>query len=397
MRTTLYTILWWLSSIATPLLAQTDTVTIDSLMVDTLQLQQTIHYSYRYNKGQRQTNYIQETQYDTNGFVINQERDYYQASDTGDVIHRHYTLEYNPNTLRGFYQTEQLALGKKAYSIQKTTFRNYDRSSNKRYWVKTQKPNSQQLLRQVRYEYDKNGFLIGKEASNYATKPTSISTEKVTRNAAGNMLTWVSYDDDGDTKTQARSFSASYLEDSLLLRSEDQLYFNSTTVINKYDKNRQLKKTEKLVGNRSTKGKIKYNNETVILYKEGRPYKLTEKNFKKKVRTIIYTYEGSEEIHAVVTPEKSYTERIITSYHQQFPDLPIQRVETNEGEAFLTETWTYEDSTGHLLSHTVVEQRKNGKDWKNEEQYNEQGDIITKRLFVDNALKTEEIYQHIYQ
>ena len=396
MRTALYTLLCWFSS-SILLSAQTDSLVTDSLNIDTLQLQQTIHYSYRYNKGVQQINYLQKIQYDTNGLVIRQERDYYQATDKDPVINRHYLFEYNPNTLRGSYQTEQLAIGKKAYSIQKTTFRNYDRTSNKRYWVKTQQPNSQQLLRQVRYEYDKNGYLIGKESSNYQTKPTSTSTEKVTRNAVGNMLTWVSHDDDGDTKTQARSFTASYLEDSLLLRSEDQLYFNSTIVINKYDKNRQLKKTEKLVGNRSTKGKIKYNNETVTVYKEGRPYKLTEKNFKKKVRTITYNYSDNEETQAVVTSDKSYTERIVVTYHAQFPKLPIQRTETQEGAPFLTETWTYNDSTGQLLSHIVVEQRKNGKDWKNEEQYNEQGDLIAKRLFVDNILKTEEIYEHTYQ
>lgn len=400
MKTFLYTFFCWIIT-TTPLFAQMDSlaldsVRIDTVFVDTFQLQQTVQHNYRYNNGQRQTSFVQTTKYDTNDFVIQQERYYYKSMDTGAVINRHYIFEYNPNSLLGSYYTEQLAIGNQAYSIQKTTFKNYDRTSNKRYWVKTQKPNSKQLLRQVRYEYDKNGFLIGKEASDYTTNPASRSIEKVTRNDAGNMLTWVSYDDDGDTKTQARTFNASYLEDTLLLRSDDQLYYNYTTVINKYDKKRQLKKTDKKIGNYSTNGKVKYNNETKIIYKEGRPYKLTEKNFKKKVRAITYAYQPNEEIQYVVTPEKSYTERIVRTPHPTLPNLFIKRTETKEGEPFVTELWTY-DSTGHLLNHTVLEKRSNGKDWKNEEQYNEHGDIIAKRLFVGNALKTEEIFEHTYR
>ena len=242
-----------------------------------------------------------------------------------------------------------------------------------------------------------DGFMVGKESSNYETNPTSISSEKVTRNKAGNMLTWVSFDDDGDSKTQARSFSASYLDDTLLLRSDDQLYYNYTTVINKYNKNRQLTKTEKKVGSRSTKGKVKYNNETTTIYKDGRPYKLTEKNFKKKVRTITYTYQDNRELQYVVTPEKNYTEQVVVEYHEQFPNLPIKKTSTKEGAPFLTETWIYEDSTGHLLGHIVIEQRDNNKDWKNEEQYNDQGDVILKRFYVGDGLRTEEVYEHVYQ
>lgn len=388
----------WMSGATISLFAQTiDTIDIDSLLVDTLQLIQTTHYNYHYNNGQRQISYIQKTKYDTNGIIIHQKRDFYQKSDTGAVINRHYLLEYNPNTLHGFYQTEKLALGNQAYSIQKTTFKNYNRSSNKRYWVKTQKPNSNNLLRQVRYDYDNNGYMIKKEANNYETNPTSSSIEKVTRNAAGNMLTWVSYDDDGDTKTQARSFSASYLDDTLLLRSDDQLYYNHTTVINKYTRKRQLKKTHKRVGSHSTKGKIKYNNETIIIYKKGQSHKLIEKSFKKKVKTIIYAYLPNEEIQHVTTPKKSYTERQHTVYHDQFTDFPIKRTETKEGAPFLTETWIYEDNTGQLLSHIMTEKRSNGKDWKKEVLYNEQGDIITKRFFVGNVLKIEEVYDHLYQ
>lgn len=400
MKTILYTFFCWIMT-ALSLLAQTDSlaansVSIDTVLVDIFQLQQTIQHNYRYDNGERQTSFIQTTKYDTNDFVIQQERYYYQSTDTGAVINRHYIFEYNPNSLLGSYYNEQLAIGNKAYSIQKTTFKNYDRTSNKRYWVKTQKPNSTQLLRQVRYEYDKNGFLIGKEASDYTTSPTNRSIEKVTRNAAGNMLTWVSYDDDGDTKTQARSFEASYLEDTLLLRSDDQLYYNYTTVINKYDKKRQLKKTDKKIGNYNTNGKVKYNNETVIIYKEGRPHKLTEKNFKKKVRTIAYAYQPNEEIQYVVTPKKSYTERIVKTPHPTLPNLFIKRTETKEGAPFVTELWTY-DSTGHLLNHTVLEKRSNAKDWKNEEEYNEHGDMVAKRFFVGGVLKTEEIFEHTYR
>lgn len=400
MKTHLYPLIWLVSSLTCPLLAQMDSLPVDSLVVDTLQLQQTIHDNYSYFTSEtgriRQTNYKQTTEYDSNGVVIRQQRNHFQPPNE-EVITRRYLLEYNPNTLRGFYQTEQLPVGNKPHSIKKTTFKNYDRASNKRYWVKTQKPNSTQLLRQVRYEYDKNGYLIGKESTNYATKPTSISSEKVTRNAAGNMLTWLSYDDDGDTKTQARSFSASYLHDTLLLRSDDQLYFNYTTVINQYDKNGQLKKTDKRVGSRSTKGKVKYNNETITIYKEGRPYKLTEKNFKKKVRTITYAYQANEETQQVVTPEKSYTERITTTYSAQFPDLLLERTATKEGQPFLTETWVYKDSSRQLVKHIVLEKRDNGKDWKNVERYNEHGAIMNKKLFVGGNLTTEDKYLHIYK
>ncbi len=386
-----------ISSIALPSFAQVDSTVMDSVALPPLTIKQSTHYSYRYLKGVRKTNYIQVSQRDTSGIVVRQERDYYISVDTGEAINRHYLLEYNPNTLQGFYQTEQLAIKDKPYSIKKTTFKNYDRRSNKRYWVKTQQPNSQQLFHQVRYEYDNNGYLIGKETTRYGTTPTSTSTEKVTRNAAGNMLTWVSFDDDGDTKTQARSFKASYLHDTLLLRSDDQLYYNHSTVINQYDKNGQLKKTEKKVGNASTNGTVKYNNETLLLYKEGRPYKLTEKNFKKKVKTITYEYDGATEIQQVVTPDKSYTDRIIVTYHEQFPELITKRTETKEGEAFLTEEWRYEDSTQQLLQHTITELRDNGKHWRTEEQYNEQGDVLVKRFFVGGVLTTEDRYTYIYQ
>jgi hypothetical protein len=388
-----------------PLAAQVDSTALDSTVVeDTLQMRQSIHYNYRFVNGQQQTSYIQTTQYDTNGLVVRQERDYYTLLDTGETINRQYLLEYNPNTLKGYYQTEKLPLNGQPYSIQKTTFKNYDRTSNKRYWVKIQQPNSTQLLRQIRYEYDNNGFLIRKETSNYDTQPTSTNLEKVTRNKAGNMLTWVSEDDDGDTKTQARSFKADYLNDTLLLRSDDQLFYNHTTVINQYDRNGQLKKAEKKVGNTSTKGKVKYNTEILTLYKDGKPYKLTEKNFKKKSKTITYSYGPQFEVQQVVAPEKSYTDSIFTQILVEGADDPANNKHgksirhTRDGQLLEQETWLYWQNTEQPASHTFVEVRNDGDVWTTKETYNKYGDIVTKSVLVNNKKYiSKEVYEYVYE
>ena len=85
-------------ALGVPLSAQIDSLAVDTTVVeDTLQLRSSKHYNYRFLNGQQQTSYIQTTQYDTNGLVVHQERDYYMQLDTGETVHRRYLLEYNPN------------------------------------------------------------------------------------------------------------------------------------------------------------------------------------------------------------------------------------------------------------------------------------------------------------
>ena len=383
--------------------AQTDSTAMttnpdsSTLLLDTNRVAYRQITAYLYQAGSREKQYVKRSWLDTNGVVTQQERTHYTPSDTGAVRSKYYTYRYDPRTRRGSYYTEYFPTPKnptRAYSKQEVTFKNYDNQSDKRVWTKIQQRNSRQLLRQIQQVYDKNGYLTKKTTTDYSTSPSSTSTEEVARNKAGNMVRWTSFDDDGDTKTQARDFTASYLNDTLLLRSNERLYYSANEIINKYDRNNQLKKQVQRVGN-LVKDKARWNTQTTTWYKEGRPFKSQEKHLKKTVKKIAYTHTATQTTLAVTSSEGNYTDTKTWTYHDSFPTLPVRYVETQKGKPFVEKTWTYAPN-GQLLQHTELEYRSNNKNWREVEHYNDRGQLYWHQFFVGGQPTTEERYQYRY-
>lgn len=340
--------------------------------------------------------YTERTWFDTTGVMTKQERTYYEQTDTGIAIARFYAYTYQPANRLGEFYTERFPTPSKArsYSKKATKFQNDNRHPTLRKWEKIYKVNSRQILRQITYEYDKNGYLTSKTTSNYNTTPTSSTIEKVERNAAGNMLRWTSYDDDGDTKMQARDFTASYLEDSLLLQSYQQLYYGVNQTIHKYTRNKQLRKTIQQVGN-LVRGKPKWTTKTTICYKDGRPFRLQEKHLNKTVKKIEYNYAPHQTTQVVISSEGNYTDTQTWTYHDSFPKLPTQYVETKKGKPFVEKKWKY-TATGKLLQYIQFEHRANNKDWKEIDHYNDRGQIYWHQFFINDQLNKEERLQYRY-
>lgn len=335
--------------------------------------------------------------YDTNQVLVNQDRYNYFTVDTGIAVSTHYHFEYDPRYQTGTYFTEKpthASKPKREYSKQLTKFRTTKNPEN-RTWIKTYKENSKSLQRHTENKFDTNGFLTETIITNYKTKPPTQHIEKVVRNNAGNMLQWQSFDDDGETKkVQARDFSATYKNDTLLLKSAGYLYNNWKSMANKYSGKNELKKSIEFIGNRAPNGKIKKLDKNITIYKNGRPYKTTAKKLNKKVKTINYAYAPGSEVWTVVTPEKSYTERKDSVFIDSL-GLLTKYTETKEGNPFLEINITY-DTTGQIKQHTEIEYRKNGKDWKTVKEYNEHGSIVTKSFYVADKLRRKDTYQYEY-
>lgn len=354
--------------------------------------------TYNYKNKAKNLTLIKESVYDTNQVLTNQERNHFMTVDTGFAAHKHYVFTYNPATKLGSYYTEQLEHSSKPnrkYSKQKATFKSYDHSS-KREWVKVYKKNSKLLLRQTKKKFDTNGHLINTEITYYDSSPPRSSKENVSRNAAGNIISWASFDDDGDTKSQARQFTAKYKHDTLLLESSGYLYFNWNQTINKFNGKNELKKTISNVGTRQSTGKVKINDQTITIYKYNKPFKTIEKKLKKKVKTIVYSYTPTEEVQQITTPEKTYTEKKVYSYADSAMTRLVHYTETLDGKPFLDKTFTYHPDTTLLASYTEVEFRKNGQDWKTVRYYDMDGNYTKQQFFVANKLNKEDIYTYEY-
>lgn len=387
-------LLFFCLSLGSGLLAQTDS---SSSFVDTNRIEYYQKTAYRYINGKAQKQYTHKNWLDTTGLVTRQERSHYEQTDTGYAVSRYYHYHYQPTSRLGEHYTELFPTPQspsRAYSKQVTQFKNYDNQSDKRIWVKTQKPNSRQMLRQVQYQYDDNGYLTQKTTTDYSQSPSSSSVEQVKRNAAGNMVVWTSSDDDGDGKVQARDFTATYLDDTLLLRSDERLFYSATRVTNQYDGQNQLKKSVQQVGN-IVKGKPKWTTQTTTWYQEGRPYKSQEKHLNKTTRKIAYTYASNTTTLLVTSKEGNYTDTQAWIYHDSLPALPTRYTETQKGQPFLEKTWIY-TADGQLLQYTELEHRNNDKDWKKIEYYNDRGQLYWQQFYVGDQLNTEERYQYRY-
>ncbi|WMX14846.1 hypothetical protein [Aureispira sp. CCB-E] len=360
-------------------------------------VQTIIHTTYKYKNGVPQLSMTKESVYDTNAILIRQDRYHYMAVDTGFAPRTHYSFEYNPARKLGSYYTEQLTHSdkpKRQYSKQLSKFKSYDHE-HKREWVRLYKKNSNLMLRQVEKTFDKNGFPTQTKTTNYDTSPPNSSLEKVSRNALGNITNWESFDDDGDTKMQARSFQATYKNDSLLLQSTGYLYHNWNQVINKYDRYNQLKKTILRAGTRDSNGKVKRTDQTITTYKYNLPVKTIEKRLNKKVKTITYTFNDNEEIQLVVTPEKTYEEKKTYVYLDSSKQLLTTYTETLEGQPFVRKEITY-DTTSKIQTYTEIEYRKNGKDWKTVKTYNNRGNYTHIDFFIADKLNKRDVYTYTY-
>lgn len=361
-------------------------------------LQTITHTVYKYKNNIPSLTTIKESVFDTNGIMIRQDRYNYMKVDTGFAPRTHYVFEYNPQKKLGNYYTEQLVHSekpKRKYSKQVSKFKSYDHQ-HKREWVRLYKKNSHLMLRQIEKTFDTNGHTTRTKTTNYDTSPPNSSLEKVSRNAAGNIIKWESFDDDGDTKMQARSFLASYKNDSLLLQSTGYLYHNWNQVINKYDRNNQVKKNILRAGTRDSRGKVKRTDQTITIYKYNRPFKTVEKKLNKKTKTIFYRYEENKEIQAIVTPEKSYEEVKTYTYLDSNQLFLTEYTETFEGKPFLKKQIEYDTATSKIKSYTEIEYRKNGKDWKTTKLYNQHGNYIEIDFFIADKLIKRDVYKYIY-
>lgn len=360
-------------------------------------VQTIVHTTYKYKNNISALSMVKESVFDTNSVLIRQDRYNYMTVDTGFAPRTHYTFEYNPTTKLGSYYTEQLTHGdkpKRKYSKQLSKFKSFDHQ-HKREWVRLYKKNSSLMLRQVEKTFDSNGYPTRTKTTNYDTSPPNSSLEKVSRNAHGDIISWESFDDDGDTKMQARSFLASYKNDSLLLKSTGYLYHNWNQVINKYDRNNQFKKTISRVGTRDSNGKVKRTDQTITTYKNNRPIKSVEKKLNKTIKTIVYSFEENEDRQLVVTPTATYEDKKTYTYLDSSKQFLIECTETFEGKPFLKTEIEY-DTSFRIKTHTEIEYRKNGKDWKTVKTYNVHGNYTQIDFFIANKLNKREIYEYAY-
>jgi hypothetical protein len=360
-------------------------------------VQTIVHTTYKYKNEVASLSMIKESTLDTNTILIRQDRYNYMAVDTGFAPRTHYAFEYNPARKLGSYYTEQLIHGdkpKRKYSKQLSKFKSYDHQ-HKREWVRMYKKNSALMLRQVEKTFDSNGYSTRTKTTNYDTSPPNSSLEKVSRNSKGNITSWESFDDDGDTKMQARSFEASYKEDSLLLQSTGYLYHNWNQVINKYDRNNQLKKNTLKAGTRDSYGKVKQTDQTITIYKYNLPFKMVEKKLRKTTKTIAYSFEGNEEIQLIVTPSANYTEKKTYTYLDSSKQFLTAYTESLEGKPFLRTEIEY-DTASQIKTHTEIEYRKNGKDWKTVQSYNNRSNCTQIDFFIANKLNKREVYEYTY-
>lgn len=354
--------------------------------------------TYNYKNGVEHLAIVKESVFDTNAILIRQHRYNYMKVDTGFAPRTHYSFTYNPVNKLGSYYTEQLTHSskpKKKYSKQESKFKSYDHKF-KREWVKLYKKNSRLLLRQTQKNFDKNGYTTQTKTTNYDTSPPNSSTEKVQRNALGNIVRWESFDDDGDTKMQARFFEAKYKEDSLLLQSSGYLYYNWNQLMHKYDRNRQIKKTISKVGTRSSTGKIKVTSQIITIYKNNQPFKQIEKKLHKTVKKVSYTFEPNKEIQHISTPEGNYKEIKTYTYLDSAQQLLSNYTETQEGKPFLEKRFTYDPTNQKMVSYIELEHRKNGKDWKTIKQYNSYGNYTQIDFYIADQLRKRDVYQYTY-
>ncbi|BDS14614.1 hypothetical protein [Aureispira anguillae] len=357
-----------------------------------------VHTTYNFKNGVSNLSSIKESLFDTNAILIRQHRYNYMKVDTGFAARTHYYFTYNPTNKLGTYYTEQLtheSKPNKKYSKQESKFKSYDHKF-KREWVKIFKKNSRLLLRQTQKTFDKNGFVTHTKTTNYSSSPPNSSTEKVQRNAAGNITHWESFDDDGDTKMQARSFNAKYKDDTLLLQSDGYLYHNWNQVINKYDRNNHLKKSISNIGTRNSNGKVKRTDQVITIYKNNLPFKRTEKKLRKTIKKVSYAFEDQKDIQNITTPKGNYQEIKTYEYLDSNQQCLTLYTETLEGKPFLRKEITYDTATFKIHTHTEIEYRKNGKDWKTIKTYNQHGNYTQIDFYIANELKKRDVYNYTY-
>ncbi len=372
----------------------TTTIAQNSPKLDSIQ--KIIQITYQNKGASLRKTIVKESLFDTNQILVLQNRYNYTKIDTGLIVSTHYHFEYDPRYRQGFYYTERLAYNAKhKYSKHTTKFKSYDHKY-KREWIKTYKKNSTSLLRHIKHQFDDNGYLVETVVVDYSHQPPSKTTEIVQRNKAGKMIKWESFDEDGDSKKiQARSFSATYKKDTLLLQSSGYLYFNWNQTINRYDNKNQLKKSIILVGNRSLKGKTKILDKTIHIYKNNLPFKTIEKRLNKKIKTIVYTYEDIQKIQTVTTPTKSYQDIKKYEYLADTLNLLSKYTETKEGKPYL-EIYMEYDTLQQMTKHTEIEFRKNGKNWKTIKDYNSLGQLIQKTFYISDKVRRKEVYNYFY-
>lgn len=360
-------------------------------------IQTIVQKTYEYNNDVAILSILKKSVYDTNQILTRQDRYNYISVDTGLAVGTHYWFEYNPKNRYGSYTNKTLAhstLPNRKESQQLTEFRSFDHE-HKREWIKTYKKDSKDLLRHIEQKFDAKGHSINSKMTNYETKTPSISTEKVQRNAAGNITFWESFDDDGDSKMQARSYQAEYKNDTIFLSSGGYLYNTWTAVVNKYNRKNELLKTTTSMGTRQSNGKIKITTQTVIDYSDNKPSKSITKNLNKVVETILFVYQDGKKIQQISTPEKKYEWIESYTYLDSTATLLTSYTNIQEGKIFKKEELSY-DSLNQLVQHIEIEYRANGKDWKTITEYNSFGKVSRIRFYIADILNKEDIYKYEY-
>lgn len=359
------------------------------------------HTTYNYQNDNALLSILKISEYDTNQILIRQERFNYIKADTGNAVGTHYLFTYNPKSRWGEFYTESIphsSQPNKKYSKQLTEFKSIDHA-HKREIVKQYKADSKDLLRKIEVVFDSNGNPTSTQTTSYETSTPQHSIEKVQRNAAGNIVLWESFDDDGDAKIQARSFTATYKNDTLLLTSSGYLYHNWNEVINTYDKNNLLAKSISNIGTRQTNGKVKKIDQITVTYSNGKPTKSVEKRANKPYKTIIYTYEANKEILQITLPDKNYQDVKTYTYLNGDKRYLTDYTETLDGKPFLEKKMVYDTANASvkLMQYTEIEYRENGKDWKTVKEYNERGNLTRIRFYIANVLSKEEVYEYVYE
>lgn len=369
--------------------------TIAQAQLDEARLDSVLYISqltYDYKKGDKSLKIEKESFLDTNQIMYKQERTNYVYVDAKRVKSMHYAYTYDPKTRRGEYYTERFPVPnrkKSKYSKRVSKFKSFDHKS-KYEWIKHY--NSKDEIQQdARFEYDSHGERTYNYQKNYAYNPPTVHIDEMERNDRGELLKWVSYDEQEGKKEQVRDFNWEY-QDTLLVRSSGYVFNNWNETEHQYKKG-VLKKSTQNIGYRQDKGKVIIDHKISTKYKNGLPFKKMEHRLGKKESTTSYTYAPNYIEEKVVTKTET---KVIEEKKLMQNGLLVEKTDLLDGKPTLSEKNTY-SSGGRLQKHVEIEYRKNGDEWKTVFEFNKRNNLTRKTFLINEKLRQEDLYTYKYR
>ncbi|WCL80349.1 hypothetical protein PPO43_10215 [Saprospira sp. CCB-QB6] len=363
-------------------------------------ISQVIQHSYSFTEeGEQLLSILRESVYNEAQIMTRQDRWHYTYPNGEKTAKLHYHYSYNPKSYMGEFYNEYLAYegGPKQAKKKKTTFKSHAHSATERERVQ-QFDAEGKLSRASENRYDKSGELVYSKSTDYSYSPPMIHIDEVERNAAGQIIKWTATDKSELGTEKVREMSCKYLFDSLLLESTGYVYSDWNQTVNKYNKKTgEIKKSTISYGLRQSNGKVTIRHKKVSTYKNNRPIKSVEYNYKKKFKTSTFSYNGPVMTEKVDYKDKKEKDIIKTEKKVYNATGKLQLYERAiDGEPQYREQYSY-DAADRLLKYTETEFRENGAHSITIIEYNIDQNPVKKQLFQgDKLLKLDE-YSYLYQ